>query len=114
MNLPENITDRELLARFALWRAPGVGPAFMAECLTAFQSVQTLFENKNTLPENVRVTIQQADFKNAEKDVQWLSSSPHHHLALLATENYPPALAEISAALIAGLGLAELFFNLPR
>lgn len=92
-----SLSSEELLARFAFWRAPGVGPALMGECLKYVGNISDVFKQAKDLPESLTKYIQKADWCGAEKDMKWLES-PQHHLLVLGEENYPKALAEIAHA----------------
>lgn len=97
MPIPTTLSISELHARLAFWRIKGVGPKLMADCLQRFTSIQTVFEQKKELPETLAVLLEQADWRGAESDLQWLTL-PEHFLLQQNDLHFPTCLAAISAA----------------
>ncbi len=96
MPLPLLSAD-ELRTRLAFWRVSGVGPKLFQECLTQFGSMQALFREVKSLPDALQALIHAADWRSAEKDLDWLTHE-NHHLLLQGSPAFPEQLAEIQQA----------------
>lgn len=97
MPIPTTLSVAELHARLAFWRIKGVGPKLMADCLQRFSSIQAVFEQKKELPATLAFLLEQADWRGAESDLQWLAL-PEHFLLQHNDLHFPACLAAIPAA----------------
>lgn len=97
MPIPTTIPIEELRARLAFWRAPGVGPELLANCLQEFSSIQELFAQKNEVVIKLARLLEGANWYGADCDLNWLSS-PDHFLLQQEDLRFPCLLKEISDA----------------
>ena len=94
MPIPTTIDTKELRARLAFWRAPGVNPELLENCLFKFCSIQSFFARKNEVSRELTRLIEQADWRGADCDLKWLSH-PDHFLLQQDDLGFPPLLKEI-------------------
>ncbi|WP_457674007.1 DNA-processing protein DprA [Thiolapillus sp.] len=87
-----------MLAWLALVRLPGIGPITLNPLLRKGFSVEELLHSPpRELGENIRRTLQNPDWKQAEADLRWLEQEQHHFLPI-TDPRYPARLAELTDA----------------
>lgn len=92
---------KELATWLAVQRAPLVGSATFLRLLRACPDLSDLFTLANHELRALRLTdatinyLRQPDWSAVEKDINWLETSPQHHVVLISDASYPPLLKEI-------------------
>lgn len=99
-----SISESELLARLALWRASGVGAASLACILDHLGSAQAALDTSVANLQSIGLRqsaidgITQVDIEAAKQDIAWLQKSEQRHILTWESEHYPRLLKDTASA----------------
>lgn len=109
-------TETSLAAWLALLHCPGIGPRRYSTLLEYYHQPKLLLDadateiNRLDLPNETKKWLKKPDWSKVETDLNWLNSSPEHHIISLHDQRYPQRLKQIDSAppVLFAIGNSEL------